>query len=63
MGNFGNTTSQGGVVKTVILPNEEVNRLGVEVEELKCFMNAQTVMFEEAIKAFEKDKNIRMQEF
>ena len=25
----------GGVVKTVILPNEEINRLGLELDELK----------------------------
>jgi hypothetical protein len=30
----------GGVVKTVILPNEELNRLGVELEELKCYLSA-----------------------
>jgi hypothetical protein len=30
----------GGIVKTVILPNEELNRLGVELEELKCFLSA-----------------------
>ncbi len=29
----------GGIVKTVILPNEELNRLGVELEELKHFLN------------------------
>jgi hypothetical protein len=30
----------GGIVKTIILPNEEVNRLGVEAEELRCFLSA-----------------------
>lgn len=25
----------GGVIKTVILPNEELNRLGIEAEELR----------------------------
>jgi len=25
----------GGVIKTVIMPNEEINRLGIEAEELK----------------------------
>ncbi len=53
----------GGVVKTVILPNEEINRLGVELEELKCFLSAQNALYEEAIKAYEKDRAIRMQEF
>lgn len=27
--------STGGIIKTVILPNEEINRLGVEAEELR----------------------------
>ena len=30
-----------GIVKTIILPNEEVNRLGVEAEELRCYLSAQ----------------------
>ena len=32
--------SGGGIVKTIILPNEELNRLGLELEELKCYLNA-----------------------
>ena len=28
----------GGIIKTVIMPNEEINRLGVEAEELRQFL-------------------------
>jgi hypothetical protein len=27
-----------GIIKTVILPNEEINRLAIEAEELKQFL-------------------------
>lgn len=29
-----------GIIKTVILPNEEVNRLAIEAEELKGYLQA-----------------------
>ena len=29
-----------GIIKTVILPNEEINRLAVEAEELKQYLAA-----------------------
>lgn len=25
----------GGIIKTIILPNEEINRLGIEAEDLR----------------------------
>lgn len=31
----------GGIVKTIILPNEEINRLGVEAEELREHLNVE----------------------
>jgi hypothetical protein len=52
-----------GIIKTVILPNEEINRLAVEAEELKQYLAAQRQVFEESISAFEKDRLIREQEF
>lgn len=52
-----------GIIKTVILPNEEINRLAVEAEELKQYLSAQRQVFEESISAFEKDRLIREQEF
>jgi hypothetical protein len=33
------TLGQGGIIKTVILPNEEVNRLGIEAEELRMMLH------------------------
>ena len=56
--NFGS-----GIIKTVILPNEEINRLAVEAEELKQYLSAQQQVFEESVSAFEKDRLIREQEF
>jgi len=50
-------------VRTVILPNEEINRLGLELEELKCFLNVQKALYEETISGYEKDRVIREQEF
>lgn len=52
-----------GIIKTVILPNEEINRLAVEAEELKQYLSAQQQVFEESVSAFEKDRLIREQEF
>ncbi len=56
--------SQGsGIIKTVILPNEEVNRLAVEAEELRQYLQAQKQIYEDSVKAYEKDRLIREQEF
>jgi hypothetical protein len=52
-----------GIIKTVILPNEEVNRLAIEAEELKQYLHAQKQVYEESLVAFEKDRLIREQEF
>jgi hypothetical protein len=47
------TTSQGhagrGIIKTIILPNEEINRLGVESEELGNHLNSEKALYEEYI--------------
>lgn len=52
-----------GVIKTIILPNEEINRLAIEAEELKQFLSAQRQVYEESVAAFDKDRIIREQEF
>ncbi len=52
-----------GIIKTVILPNEEINRLAVEAEELRQYLAAQRQVYEEAIGAYEKDRLIREQEY
>ena len=65
MRSFGGASDcQGsGIFKTVILPNEEVNRLAVEAEELKQYLAAQKSVYEESVKAYDKDRLIREQEF
>ena len=49
----------GGIVKTIILPNEEINRLGVESEELRNHLQTEKALYEEAIAGFKKDRAIR----
>ena len=51
-----------GVIKTVIMPHEDINRLGVEAEELRCFFNGQQALFEEAIRGYHKDRIVREEE-
>ncbi len=53
----------GGVIKTVILPNEDINRLGVEGEELRSHLYTAKALFEEAIVGYERDRRIRQEEF
>ncbi|CDW88882.1 UNKNOWN [Stylonychia lemnae] len=53
----------GGIIKTVIMPNEEINRLGVEAEELRQTLGVSRQLFEEAIQGYHKDRIIREQEF
>ena len=52
-----------GIIKTVILPNEEVNRLAIEAEELRQYLAAQKQVYEDSIRAYDKDRLIREQEF
>jgi len=51
------------VIKTVILPNEDVNRLGLESEELQPFLRDQQALFEQTARGYEKDRILREQEF
>jgi len=39
-----------------------MNRLGVEAEELRGFINAQRTLYEEAIKGYQRDRAVREQE-
>lgn len=48
-----------GIIKTVILPNEEINRLACEAEELRQYLGAQKQVYEDSVKAYEKDRLIR----
>lgn len=47
----------------MILPNEEINRLAIEQEELRQYLQAQKQVYEESIAAYEKDRLIREQEY
>ena len=53
----------GGIVKTVILPYDEINNIKSELEYLKDYKAKQKALFEEAIQGYQKDKVIRTQEF
>lgn len=52
-----------GIIKTVIMPNEEINRLAIEAEELTQYIEAQRRVYEESVSAYDKDRLIREQEF
>ena len=52
----------GGIVKTVILPYDEIINLKSELENLKMYKIAQKSLFEEAIQGYQKDKIIRLKE-
>lgn len=56
-------SSTGGIVKTVILPYDEINNIKTELEYLKDYKARQKSLFEEAIQGYQKDKVIRLQEF
>lgn len=53
----------GGIVKTVILPYDEINNIKAELEYLKDYKARQKSLFEEAIQGYQKDKVIRLQEY
>lgn len=50
-------------MKTVVLPNEELNRLGLEAAELKNQLQLQKNLYDEAKVAYQRDRTIRLQEF
>lgn len=52
----------GGIVKTVLLPFDQINNLKNELEHLKQYKAAQKALFEESIQGYQKDKVIRLQE-
>ena len=61
-GSHGGATT-GGVIKTIILPNEDMNKLGVEAQVLREHIEAQRKLYEDTVAAYNKDRLIRMQEF
>ena len=53
----------GGVIKTIVLPHEDINRLGTEAQELGERMARQSALFEDTVAGYQKDRSVRMQEF
>jgi hypothetical protein len=59
-GNIGKKSNKtAGVIKTVILPHEDINRLGLEAEELRFFLKNQQDLFEESVRGYQKDQQLR----
>ena len=54
---------KGGVIKTVVLPHEDFNKLGVEGQQLATFLKQQEQLFTDTVNAYQKDRAVRMQEF
>ena len=57
------TKKAGGVVKTIVLPHEDINRLGTEAQELMQVMQSQKALFEDTVAGYQKDRSVRTQEF
>lgn len=51
------------MVKTIVLPHEDINRLSSEAQELTQVMNAQKALFEDTVSGYQKDRSVRTQEF
>lgn len=45
-------SSSGGIVKTVVLPYDEINNIKSELEYLKQYREQQKSLYEEAIQAY-----------
>lgn len=46
------STTSGGIVKTVVLPYDEINNIKSELEYLKQYRQQQKSLYEEAIQAY-----------
>ena len=51
------------MVKTIVLPHEDINRLSSEAQELMQVMQAQKALFEDTVSGYQKDRSVRTQEF
>ena len=56
-------STAGGIIKTVILPFDEINNIKSELEYLKQYRDSQKALYEETIASYQKDKVIRLKEF
>ena len=52
-----------GIIKTIFLPHEDVNRLRQEIDRLNAYREVQRMLYEEFLAAFEKDREVRGEEF
>ena len=52
-----------GIMKTIFLPHEDVNRLRTEIERLNAYREVQRMLYEEFLAAFQKDREVRDEEF
>ena len=50
-------------MKTVILPNEDLNRLGNESQELYQVLQQQEALFHDTVSGYQKDHSVRKQDF
>ena len=55
------TTS--GIVKTVILPHEDINRMNVQSQQLYAVLQQQEALFRDTVAGYQKDRSVRQQEF
>ena len=53
------TSKTGGVVKTIVLPHEDINRLSSEAQELMQVMVCQKQLFEDTVAGYQKDRSVR----
>ena len=58
-----NSAPKGGVIKTIVLPHEDLNRLGVEGQHLLQVLRAQEALFNDTVAGYQKDRSVRTQEF
>ena len=57
------TAAKGGVVKTIVLPHEDLNRLGTDGQLLMQVLEQQKALFQDTVAGYQKDRSVRTQEF
>jgi len=50
-------------VKTIVLPHEDMNRLGTDGQLLIQVLEQQKALFQDTISGYQKDRSVRTQEF
>ena len=49
----------GGIVKTIVLPNEDLQRLKYDCENLYNVLKAQESLFHDTVSGYQKDRCVR----